>query len=90
MYMQYVLLSVLIPQTIVHCCQDATGDLNADMAIQDPCRFVMKPQREGGGNNVFDEEIATALTSLRGSPERNAYILMDRIRPLRFHNYIVK
>ena len=60
------------------------------MAIQDPCRFVMKPQREGGGNNVFDEEIATALTSLRGLPERNAYILMDRIRPLRFHNYIIK
>ena len=67
-----------------------TGDLNADMAIQDPCRFVMKPPREGGGNNVFDEEIVTALTSLRGSPERNAYILMDRIRPLRFHNYVVK
>ena len=27
------------------------------MAMEDPERFVLKPQREGGGNNVYGEEI---------------------------------
>ena len=60
------------------------------MAISEPHRYVMKPQREGGGNNVFGDDIATELKALHDSQERNAYILMERIRPLSFRNYIIK
>ena len=60
------------------------------MAINDPRRFVLKPQREGGGNNVFDDEVAVRLRQLADCKERAAFILMERIVPLTFQNYIVK
>lgn len=56
------------------------GEKNAAMACADPEKFVLKPQREGGGNNFYGQQIRTALQSM--SPqERSAFILMDRIRP---------
>merc|ERR1712151_434359 len=49
-----------------------------DMACDAPERYVLKPQREGGGNNLFDGELREAL--LKMSPaERASYILMERI-----------
>lgn len=43
-----------------------------------PEHFVMKPQREGGGNNIYGVDIVTALNSM--TPEElSAYILMERI-----------
>jgi len=48
-------------------------------AIATPHDFVMKPQREGGGNNLFDNNLRDALIDF--SPKKRAgYILMDRIR----------
>lgn len=43
-------------------------------------RFVLKPQREGGGNNVYRSDIPSFLASL---PETHwpAYILMEMIEP---------
>ena len=35
-----------------------------DRAIAHAGDFVLKPQREGGGNNFFDEELATKLRTL--------------------------
>ena len=55
-----------------------------------PERFVLKPQREGGGNNVYGEDIKPFLESIRTSKERNAYILMDRIQPPVTKNYMVR
>lgn len=56
------------------------GEKNAAMACADPEKFVLKPQREGGGNNFYGQQVRTALKSM--SPqERSAFILMDRIRP---------
>ncbi len=49
-------------------------------ALEFPQRFVLKPQREGGGNNLFDEEM-TALLRTSDAAERAAYILMERIAP---------
>jgi len=31
------------------------------MAMKNPERFVLKPQREGGGNNVYGVDIPEAL-----------------------------
>ena len=49
-------------------------------AIEHPSKFVCKPQREGGGNNLYGDELKESL--MKFSPqERAAYVLMDRIQP---------
>ncbi len=47
-------------------------------AQEQPDLFVLKPQREGGGNNLYGEEILEKLRQRKGLA---AYILMQRIRP---------
>ena len=48
--------------------------------LANPGRYVLKPQREGGGNNLYDDELKAALAKM-GPSERAGYILMDRIVP---------
>ena len=43
-----------------------------------PDDFVLKPQREGGGNNLYGGELAARLRQREGLA---AFILMQRIRP---------
>ncbi|KAL9393192.1 hypothetical protein Peur_012477 [Populus x canadensis] len=52
-------------------------------AIERPELFVMKPQREGGGNNFYGDDVRTNLVRLQkeGTQEDAAYILMQRIFP---------
>ncbi|XP_061348459.1 glutathione synthetase, chloroplastic-like [Gastrolobium bilobum] len=52
-------------------------------AIEKPELFVMKPQREGGGNNIYGDAVRETLLKLQkaGSQEDAAYILMQRIFP---------
>eukprot|EP00092_Neocalanus_flemingeri_P069964 GFUD01085827.1.p1 GENE.GFUD01085827.1~~GFUD01085827.1.p1 ORF type:complete len:481 (+),score=152.43 GFUD01085827.1:71-1513(+) len=69
---------------------DEAGDKSYDAAIANPDRFVLKPQREGGGNNVYGEDIKPFLENIKDSEERNAYILMDRIQPPVTTNYMVR
>ncbi|PKU35504.1 hypothetical protein llap_14192 [Limosa lapponica baueri] len=66
------------------------GDKIAAMAIADPDRFVLKPQREGGGNNLYGEELRQVLEKIRDSPERTSYILMDKIKPQPAMNYLLR
>jgi glutathione synthase len=49
-------------------------------ALAAPEAYVLKPQREGGGNNLYGEEMARALGRM-GAAERASYILMERITP---------
>ena len=49
-------------------------------ALAAPEAYVLKPQREGGGNNLYGEEMARALGRMAAA-ERASYILMERIRP---------
>jgi glutathione synthase len=58
------------------------------MALEESERFVLKPQREGGGNNIYRGDIPTALKKLeaiptkQGEPDgKEAYILMELIKP---------
>ena len=46
-----------------------------------PERFVMKPQREGGGNNLFGEDIPTAMATMNDEA-LSAHVLMQRIMPV--------
>jgi len=57
------------------------GDEAVAMARKNPEGYVVKPQREGGGNNTFGADIPVLLKNLETSEERNAYILMERINP---------
>ncbi|XP_054029644.1 glutathione synthetase [Dryobates pubescens] len=68
----------------------AEGDEIAAAAIADPDRFVLKPQREGGGNNLYGEELRQVLEKIRDSPERTSYILMDKIKPQPALNYLLR
>lgn len=56
------------------------GAKAAKMAINNPDAFVLKPQREGGGNNLYGEQLKHALQSMSDN-ERAAYVLMDKIMP---------
>ena len=65
------------------------GDEAVQLAFSEPSRFVMKPQREGGGNNIYGVDIVGALTPIRNSKQREAYILMEMINPLPIKNIIL-
>ncbi|XP_057550893.1 glutathione synthetase, chloroplastic [Amaranthus tricolor] len=61
-------------------------------AIERPQLYVMKPQREGGGNNIYGNDMREALLRIRkeGSEEDAAYILMQRIFPSVFPALLVR
>ncbi|GAB2277515.1 Glutathione synthetase [Dionaea muscipula] len=52
-------------------------------AIERPEVYVMKPQREGGGNNIYGDDVRETLLKFHGetTEEDAAYILMQRIFP---------
>ncbi|KAF0990693.1 hypothetical protein HZS_1772 [Henneguya salminicola] len=55
-----------------------------------PKNYVLKPQREGGGNNIYGVEILTTIEDLRSKNQSlSAYILMDIIHPTVYNNYLV-
>ncbi|CAD8206062.1 unnamed protein product [Paramecium pentaurelia] len=52
-----------------------------EMIKQNPHDYVLKPQREGGGNNYYDDQIIPELQKL--TPEqRTEFIVMERIKPI--------
>ncbi|XP_029470116.1 glutathione synthetase [Rhinatrema bivittatum] len=66
------------------------GDKTVAMAIAAPDRFVLKPQREGGGNNIYGDKIKMVLEKDGRSEKRSSYILMDKIHPQPVKNYLLK
>ncbi|XP_065571867.1 glutathione synthetase-like isoform X2 [Artemia franciscana] len=67
---------------------DEEGDRNAAMGIANPLLYVLKPQREGGGNNIYGEDVAKELTKLGRTKERESFILMKLIKPPIIDNFI--
>nr|QWJ73371.1 glutathione synthetase 2-2 [Isatis tinctoria] len=61
-------------------------------AIEKPELFVMKPQREGGGNNIYGDDVRENLLRLQkeGDEENAAYILMQRIFPKESKVFLVR
>ena len=51
-----------------------------EVAAQHPDTFVLKPQREGGGNNFFGAALPGKLKELTPEDTRS-YILMERLHP---------
>ena len=61
------------------------GDPSVDSAmrasaIAHPADWVLKPQREGGGNNLFNEEMVAKLQTA-SHEELKQYVLMERMKP---------
>jgi glutathione synthase len=65
------------------------GEAAVELAMKNPERYVMKPQREGGGNNIYANDIPPLLSKLSVS-ERSSYILMDLIQPPSMKNIILR
>ena len=65
------------------------GDAHAKLAIDSPDDYVLKPQREGGGNNLYGQDLKQALEGMTAE-ERQGFILMQRIRPDVVDNVIVR
>ncbi|KAL4220750.1 hypothetical protein ACF0H5_021144 [Mactra antiquata] len=59
-------------------------------ALNNPEKFVLKPQREGGGNNLFGDELKSFLEKIKDTPEASSWILMDRIRAARHRNRLIR
>lgn len=57
-------------------------------ASQNPEKYVLKPQREGGGHNFFGAELKQKLNTMSQN-EAKAYILMERINPPTFQAELV-
>ena len=58
------------------------------VACLSPVNYVLKPQREGGGNNFYGLEMVEKLRSLDGDAVQ-AFILMERIYPLSHQTFIL-
>uniref|UniRef100_A0A914H518 Glutathione synthetase n=1 Tax=Globodera rostochiensis TaxID=31243 RepID=A0A914H518_GLORO len=58
-------------------------------AIENPGNYVLKPNKECGGNNFYDEEIAEKLKEFTPT-ERAAHILMQKLQPMVVKNYLVR
>ncbi|XP_019553433.3 glutathione synthetase isoform X1 [Aedes albopictus] len=65
------------------------GEQAVKLALSNPERYVLKPQREGGGNNVYGSDIPGALEKMN-EDERSAWILMERIFPPLSRGYMVR
>lgn len=71
------------------------GRTGYQLALNAPEHYVLKPQREGGGNNVYRHDIPGFLAQLDNGAgsvaRRQAYILMSLIKPpAGLGNYLVK
>ena len=59
-------------------------------AVRDnPDHYVLKPQREGGGNNLYGDELISALDTLSPA-ELESYILMTCIQPTPHPSILVR
>ena len=66
-------------------------------AIKSPHDYVLKPQKEGGGNNYYDEEAAKLLktfidpnTDPAYKESLKQYLIMERIEPPRIQAWMLK
>jgi len=59
------------------------------MLKKNPENYVLKPQREGGGNNIYGQQVKEAIEKF-SSKELSAYILMELVRPPLSNNFILR
>jgi glutathione synthase len=52
--------------------------------------FVLKPQREGGGNNIYGNDIKQLYEKMSDKTELRKYVLMERIKYVDTENYFIR
>ncbi|KAL3071535.1 hypothetical protein niasHT_031899 [Heterodera trifolii] len=67
---------------------DDTQKLIED-AIANPGNYVLKPNKECGGNNFYDDKLVKKLEEFTPT-ERGAHILMQKLRPMVVKNYLLR
>lgn len=65
------------------------GKYAKKIIFEDSSKFVLKPQREGGGNNIYKEDIPKFLQKI-DEKDWGAYILMELIHPPKYSNKIIR
>lgn len=65
------------------------GEVIIQKVLANPEGYVMKPQREGGGNNIYGIDIPEKLKAMT-EEERSSYIIMDRIFPPISKSYMLR
>ncbi|KAK6538954.1 hypothetical protein TWF694_010504 [Orbilia ellipsospora] len=74
----------------IYPMDDSEDGLKArKLAFEEPHRFVLKPQREGGGNNIYKEKIPEFLNSIE-EDKWQGYILMELIQPPEVENIVMR
>ena len=79
--------------TAIYPLDDSEAGRKAKAIATDPveCQsYVLKPQREGGGNNVYRTTIPSFLQSLGDESKWKGHILMKLIEPPPQKNYIYR
>ena len=61
-----------------------------DLVKSNPEDYVLKPQREGGGNNTYGLDIIEKFKSAHASSELKAFILMRKIKPTPRPGFLIK
>lgn len=65
------------------------GEEGFKVGLSSERNLVLKPQREGGGHNIFNQDIRPFLLSIANSEERSQYILMEYIDSPRERNWLL-
>lgn len=74
----------------IYPMDDSSNGLLAKKLIEeDASNFVLKPQREGGGNNIYKEDIPKFLSTLN-KEEFGSYILMELVKPATYNNKVIR
>lgn len=74
----------------IHPLDDSDEGLEGrKLAFAEPHKYVLKPQREGGGNNIYKDKIPAFLRSI-DEKDWGAYILMELINPPTHKNKILR
>ncbi|KAL3105228.1 hypothetical protein niasHT_024122 [Heterodera trifolii] len=69
--------------------EDVDSNRIIEDAIKNPDNYVLKPSEEGGGNNFWGQKITEKLQTFT-KQQLSAYILMQRLKPLKIKNYLVR
>ena len=65
-----------------------TREQNINVLRTNPAGFVLKPNREGGGNNKYDDDILNLIS--KEADQLNSYIAMEKIRPPKCTSCLIK
>ena len=77
----------------IYPLDDTPAGQDAVKIAKDPAlstTYVLKPQREGGGNNIYSKKIPPFLASLENTNTYKGYILMELIEPPPLRNSIFR